>query len=134
MTDMNGFNPNKKMGPHFTPNQKSKHPNPTADSSPSAAGPSNPQADLQMDPNQVLDLLAVQGQANRISPKFTGASNGIERSIQAFSTAISPERHSLMSRMLEQTFQKEFGKKPSPALLQEILDHYLVGEPVIQQG
>ncbi len=134
MTDMNGFNPDKKLGAHFTPQGKQKKQDSTEGNKPDAGSPTDPYADLKMDPSRMLDLLAAQGKSNQVHAQMSGSPASIERSVESFAETVSPERHSLMSRMLEQTFQKEFGKKPSPALLQEILDNYLVGQPVVQNS
>jgi hypothetical protein len=137
MTDMNGFNPDKKLGAHFTPGSKAKKQEAAEHSKPAAGENIDPYADLKVAPDRMLDLLAAQGKSQQMHAKLGGTPASIasiERSVESFVDSVSPERHSLMSRMLEQTFQQEFGKKPSPGLLQEMLDNYLLGQPVIQNS
>ncbi len=134
MTDMNGFNPDKKLGAHFTPGSKQKKQEAAETNKPVTGEPGDPYADLKIAPDRMLDLLAAQGKSQHMHAQLGGGPANIERSIESFVDSVSPERHSLMSRMLEQTFQQEFGKKPSPTLLQEMLDDYLVGQPVIQNS
>ena len=133
MTDFKGFNPDKNLGRDFQINRQNKgrqaEPGPEAsDSQP----PVDPYADLKMDPSRMMDLLAAQGKSNQAQFAAAGNTGNIESSIEAFTAALSPEHHSFTSRLLEQTFQNEFGQKPSAGLLQDILDDYLIGQPVIQ--
>ncbi|WP_303674533.1 hypothetical protein [Vampirovibrio chlorellavorus] len=134
MTDMNGFNPDKKLGAHFTPGSKQKKQEAPETGTSAAGEPGDPYADLKITPDRMLDLLAAQGKSQHMHARLGGSPSSVERAMDSFMGTISPEGHSLMSRMLEQTFLQEFGKKPSPAMLQEILDNYLVGQPVIQNS
>lgn len=134
MTDMNGFNPDKKLGAHFTPGSKPKKQEAAEAGSAQPNGSTDPYVDLKIPPDRMLDLLAAQGKSQHMHAQLSGVPANVERSIERFMDTVSPERHSLMSRMLEQTFQQEFGKKPPTELLQEMLDDYLVGQPVIQNS
>ncbi|WP_373533274.1 hypothetical protein [Vampirovibrio sp.] len=133
MTDFKGFNPDKNLGANFQPNRQAKsqkaETNLPAEESQT---PVDPYADLKMDPSRMMDLLAAQGKPNQIQVAGAGAAHHIEMAMESFSSQISPERHSLTSRLLEQTYQHEFGAKPAAGILQDILDDYLIGQPVIQ--
>lgn len=133
MTDFKGFNPDKKMGTSFNPNRQNKSPQPEANEEASEAqAPVDPYADLKMDPSRMLDLLATQGKSNQARITGPGNAGNIEKTMEAFTGSVSPERHSFITRMLEQTYQNEFGKKPSAALLQDIVDDYLIGQVSVQ--
>lgn len=135
MTDFKGFNPDKNLGTNFNTNRNSKNNKP--DANPEAAdtqAPVDPYADLKMDPSRMLDLLAAQGKSNQAHFAGVGNTGSIEKSIESFESTISPERHSFVSRMLEQTYESEFGKKPSAGILQDIVDNYLIGQVAVQQS
>lgn len=133
MTDFKGFNPDKNLGTSFNTNRQNKKTQ--SEANPEASEnqtPVDPYADLKMDPDRMLDLLAAQGKSNQA--RFTGPGNAgnIDKTMEVFTGSVSPERHSFVTRMLEQTYQNEFGKKPSPTLLQDIVDDYLIGQVSIQ--
>jgi hypothetical protein len=133
MTDFKGFNPDKSLGLNFQPNHPNNGKQPGS-SSPAEKdqAPVDPYADLKMDPARMMDLLAVQGKSNQSQLSGIGGVNHIEMAMETFSNSISLERHSLTSRLLEQTYQNEFGAQPEAGILQDILDDYLIGQPVIQ--
>jgi hypothetical protein len=133
MTDFQGFNPDKSLGSNFQTKRKGNGKSPET-SSPAGKkqAPVDPYADLKMPPARMMDLLTAQGISNQAQLGSTGVVSHIEMAVNAFSSSISPERHSLASRLLEQTYQNEFGGKPGAGILQDILDDYLIGQPVIQ--
>lgn len=135
MTDFKGFNPDKNLGANFNTNRHNKNTKPETQPEQAEAQPgSDPYANLKMDPDRMMDLLSAQAKSNNI--KFSGVGNAgsIEKSVAAFETSVSPERHSLVSRMLEQTFESEFGKKPPVGILQDMVDDYLIGQVLVQPG
>ncbi len=134
MTDFKGFNPDKNLGANFNANRHGK--NQQSGNKPETTEPQStvdPYADLKMDPNRMLDLLAAQGKSNQAHFASTSSAANIEKTMEAFTSTMSPERHSLTSQMLKQTYQAEFGKAPSNALLQDMVDDYLIGH-VSTQG
>lgn len=135
MTDFKGFNPDKNVGTNFNTNRNHKknqsEAKPEGDETSAAI---DPYADLKMDPDRMMELLATQAKANQRHITAPPGTGNIEKSVAAFEASISPERHSFVSRMLEQTYENEFGKKPSPAMLQDIVDNYLVGQAHIQSS
>jgi hypothetical protein len=133
MTDFKGFNPDRSLGSNFQTNRKGNgKPPETSSPTEKEQAPVDPYADLKMPPARMMDLLSAQGSSNQALLASNGVVNHIEMAINAFSNSVSPERHSLASRLLEQTYQNEFGGKPGAGILQDILDDYLIGQPVIQ--
>jgi hypothetical protein len=132
MTDFKGINPDKNLGANFNANRQGKNAKPdhqAAQDENATAG--DPYANLKMDPDRMMDLLAAQAKYN-ISGQFENT--GIEKSINAFSSMVSPERHARVSHMLGQAFADEFGTQPSPEILQELVDNYLIGHVAVQNS
>jgi hypothetical protein len=130
MTDFKGINPDKNLGANFNANRQGKGGKPdqqSAQGNGSTAG--DPYADLKMDPNRMLDLLNTQAKLN-IPAGFENT--GIERSMNSFAAAVTPERHAQVSRMMTQAYSDEFGANPSPDVLQDLVDNYLIGGVSIQ--
>jgi hypothetical protein len=130
MTDFNSFDPSKKNinNANLNPNRqgKGKEEAPAEGAEQQSAG--DPYADLKMDPNKLMNILAAQAKQN--ASKIENVS--VNSSVAAFSEFMSPERHSRLSRMFEQAYKEEFGSIPDEGTLQNILDDYIVGQPVIQ--
>lgn len=132
MTDFNGLNPDKHIGPNMNPNRQGKGAQPEPGHAPEEAGAAgDPFADLKVDPNHMLQLLAAQSKLN-ISPDVENP--GISRAVAAFANEVSPERFARLERIVSNAYEQEFGKVPSPELLQDILADYLIGRPVIQSA
>lgn len=123
MSDFNGFNPSdKKLGANFNPNRQGKGPQPEqAPELPEQAAIEDPWAGMKRDPGHILNLLAAQGKLNM------PADVGLGVNMMTFGQLISPERHAFTTKMIEQAYNDEFGKPPSPALLQDMVDDYFIG-------
>lgn len=127
MTDFNRINPNKGMQTNFSSKRQShtdSQPTPGANAGPSP----NPSTDLTTDPNTILNLMAAQGRQN-IQGKWE--SPVIENSVQAFTGNITPDDHAQVTSLMVKTYENEFGRPPSPGLLQDMVDNYLIGSVVI---
>jgi len=93
---------------------------------PAAQAPSAPGKSVE--PGAVLKFLTQQGNLN-----LGGIENvPISNSISAFQTAISVERHQHLSTTFRTTYQEEFGTEPSDNQVQELVDDFIIGVPVIQ--
>ena len=132
MTDFKGINPDKNLGASFNTNRQGKGGKPDDQTAQNDNGPAgDPYANLKMDPDRMLDLLAAQGKFN-VQSNFENP--GIERAMNAFADNITPERHAQVTRMMSQAYSDEFGSNPSPELLQDLVDNYLIGQPAIQNA
>jgi hypothetical protein len=131
MTDFNNINPDKKMSTGFNTKRqdKDKSPNPDAGNNAPNTPASDPYAELKTDPGKMLELMAAQGKQNA---QGLIENAGLERAVTAFSNRISPERHAQVAKLMAETYQNETGKAPHPGLLQDLVDNYLIGKPVIQ--
>ncbi len=128
MTDFKGINPDKKA--NFNANRQGKGASDEKPEAAQGATPSgDPYADLKVDPNHLMKLLAEQAKLNVPSDVQNA---GINQTVAQFASEVSPERHSRLKRLIEQTYTQEFGKEPNPQVLQNILDNYLIGQPVVQ--
>jgi len=132
MTDFKGFNPDKNLGASFNANRQSKGTRPNANSPQDDTLPAgDPYASQKLDPNRMMDLLAAQAKFN-IPNQLENP--GIERSIEAFTQQVPPERHSLVTNLMNQAYTNEFGFPPNPETLQNMVDDYLIGHVAIQNG
>ncbi|MCE3233953.1 MAG: hypothetical protein K0Q50_133 [Vampirovibrio sp.] len=133
MTDFTGFNPDKNLGANFNANRQGKgsKPDANADNQPQATPPGDPYASLKMDPERMMNLLSAQARFNIPS---NIENPGIEKSMFAFTQAVSPERHARVTRLMNQAYTTEFGTPPNPETLQTMVDDYLIGQVVIQQA
>jgi hypothetical protein len=131
MTDFNNFNPDKKLSTGFNakPQGKGKNQNPDAGSNAPNTPASDPYADRKTDPGKMLELMAAQGKQNA---QGLIENPGIERAVTTFSSHISPDRHAQVAKLMAETYQNETGKAPHPGLLQDMVDNYLIGTPVIK--
>jgi hypothetical protein len=130
MTEFKGINPDKKV--NYNANRQGKGKADDTAAAPQEQAPTgDPYADLKMDPNHLMSLLATQAKLN-MPPGVGNAS--IDNHMNKFATDITPERHARACRIMEQTYTQEFGKAPSPELLQDLVDDYLVGRPVVQNA
>jgi hypothetical protein len=130
MTDFKGINPDKNLGANFNTNRNGQGAKSDQQAKQGDVAPAgDPYADLKMDPDRMLDLLATQA-------KFNGQVNfentGIERAVTSFASAITPERHAQVSQMMSNAYADEFGSKPNQQLLQDLVDNYLIGGVSIQ--
>lgn len=131
MTDFKGFNPGN-IGPNFNTNRQGKGNQANAgDEQPQSTPPQDPYAELKMDPDRMMSLLAAQAQYN-IPNRIENP--GIEKSMELFGSTISPERHERVSRLMSQAYTSEFGTSPHPEVLQTMVDDYLIGQVHIQNG
>lgn len=132
MTDFKGFNPDKNLGANFNTNRQGKGSKPDATpEQPQATPPTDPYANLKMDPDRMMNLLSAQAKLNLPNQI---ENPGIEKSMQVFSQTISPERHARVTRLMSQAYSTEFGSIPSPETLQTMVDDYLIGQVAIQQA
>lgn len=130
MTDFNSFDPNKKIkGASFNSNSQGKGKSEEAPETQDQGPAVDPYANLKLDPNKLMKLLSAQAQLNVPSEV---ANAGINRAMDNFATNFSPERHERLSRIIENAYTQEFGKAPSAEVLQELLDDYVIGQPVVQ--
>jgi hypothetical protein len=130
MTDFNNINPDKNLNTGFNAKRQGKgnSKNQNAGGTPNTP-PNDPYAERKTDPAKMLDLMATQGKLNA---QGLIENPGIERAMTAFSNQISPERHAQVSKLMAETYQNETGATPHPGLLQDLVDDYLIGKPVIQ--
>jgi len=129
MTDFNSINPDKKLNFNAKKQNKGGSPDPNAGNQAGNNTPADPYAELKTDPGKMLNLMATQGKQN-IQGQIESPS--IERSISAFTGKVSPERHAHVTKLMAQTYQTETGRTAHPALLQDMVDNYLIGQPSIQ--
>jgi hypothetical protein len=131
MTDFNGINPEKNTGAGFNANRQSQGQQPEADAGQDAPVPTDPYADLKIDPDYLLKLLGAQAKLNLPA----GVENaGVDKTVAGFTDTISPERHARVIRVFEQAYSQEFGASPSPGLLQDMVDDYLIGRVNVQSA
>ena len=129
MTDFNSFNPDSGLRANLNNKRQSGSGKPQPSPSVHAgAPPVDPYADLKTDPNKMLNLMAAQGRQNIYTQLESPV---IENSVLGFTGSISPERHAQVSKLMAQTYQNETGRPPSPGLLQDMVDNYLIGSVVI---
>jgi len=129
MTDFNNINPDSSLRAKFTNKRQSGSGNPQPSPGASTgAPPVDPYADLKTDPGKMLNLMAAQGRQNVHTQLESPV---IENSVLGFSGAVTPERHAQVTSLMAQTYQNEVGKPPSPGLLQDMVDNYLIGSVVI---
>ncbi len=130
MTDFNNINPDRSLNAKFNTHRPAQGGQPDATAAQGQSGESvDPYADLKMDPDKMLNLLAAQG---RVNTQTQIENPGIERSVGAFTQAVSPEQHSQVAQQMSQAYQHEFGVNPHPAVLQDLVDNHLIGKPVVQ--
>jgi len=120
----NGINPNdpnRLNAAQF--NNKKKGNTPEANTESNA--PVNPApADRQtVDADKILGLLGQMGAQNLSQVENVA----MDKSMAAFSNMISPEAHAKLYSTFESSFKEEFGFQPSPHLVQEAVDNYLIG-------
>lgn len=120
MTNFDKFNPNNNNPVNFL--RFGKATKPENDALPAdSSDTSGSQADLSIPPEDMLNLLAAQGQNNMSlvgkPPLFTGFP--------------SVQQHSQITAEMASLFEKEFGQQASPDVLQEMVDNYIIGSPVI---
>lgn len=130
MTDFNSINPDKGLNTSFNANRQARNNNQEPNNAAGSATPQgDPYANLKTDPDKMLNLMAAQGKQ-----KLQGQieNPAIERSVATFASSVSPERHAQVSQLMAKTYQDEIGAQPSPGLLQDMVDNYLIGQPVIQ--
>jgi hypothetical protein len=132
MTDFNSINPDKNLSAKFHSNRQAKGGQPDPNAAKGEAAPTgDPYAELKMTPDKMLDLLAAQGRVNSQNQIENPA---IEKSVNAFTKSITPERHAQVCKQLEQAYVAEMGSKPHPAVLQDMVDNYLIGKPMVQNA
>lgn len=130
MTDFKGFNPDKNLGANFNANRQGKNAKPNANLPQGDNLPAgDPYAGQKLDPDRMMDLLAAQAKLNIPSQV---ENPGIERSIEAFTQQIPPERHARVSNLLQQVYTDEFGALPGADILQNMVDDYLIGHVSVQ--
>ena len=131
MSDFNSINPDKNLSAKFNSQRPAQGGQPDAGAVPGKpADAVDPYAELKMDPDKMLNLLAAQG---RVNTQNQIENPGIERSVGAFTQAVSPEHHSQVAQTMSQAYQHEFGVKPHPAVLQDLVDNHIIGKPVVQK-
>lgn len=130
MTDFNGLNPEQHLKTSFNANKQGKGAQQDQTAEQGETAPAvDPYADQKLSPDHLMSLLAAQAKLN-IPSEVENA--GINQAVAKFTTAISPERHARLSRIISQAYEQEFGQAPPPELLQDIVDDYLIGRPNVQ--
>lgn len=126
----NGINPNdpnRLNAAQFNNKKKGAAPEPGTDNNPSVnAAPADRQT---VDADKILGLLGQMGAQNLSQVENVA----MDKSMAAFANSVTPEAHAKLYSTFESSFKEEFGFQPSPQLVQEALDNYLIGTPAIQQ-
>ena len=84
-----------------------------------------------IDPDRMMDLMAQMGAMNMAAGNVENVSVG--RNLDTFLNNVTPDAHAKLYSTFENAIRSEFGIDPSPELVQEALDNYLIGTPVVQQ-
>lgn len=121
---INNNDPNRLNQTHFGQPGRHQHDQTSEETAPEAQAAPTPGKNV--DPSAVFKFLSQQGNLNQ------GAIENvpIAKSMAAFQTAISMDRHQHLFQTFRTTYQEEFGSTPSDAQVQEALDDYLIGVPV----
>jgi len=96
----------------------------------SAAAPQDNRQSV--DPDRMLSMMAQMGSINAGGIENVALGRSIDQSLSTFFDSVTPEAHAQLYASFEQAFQNEFGMTPSAHLVQEALDNFLIGSPVIQ--
>lgn len=129
--DPNKFDPNKGIHQTNLNNQKGgKKQEAATEQAADATSTGDPYAELKMDPSQLMSLLSAQAKYNLHNSQIEHTP--IQKSVLAFTDAISPEAHSKLSARISKAYTEEFGKPPSAEVLQNAIDDYLIGVPVVE--
>lgn len=126
----NGINPNEHNRINKSNlNQQKKGSQPESAAEQEAAAQAAPDHHQPVDPSKIMDFLSSQGMMNISNVENVPVVNSMMR----FLDRVSPENHEKLYASFEKAFQEEFGITANPNLVQEALDDYLIGTPVIQQ-
>lgn len=126
MPDFNGINPEKAFGAAFNRNRKNAKKQNSAEDLPVAAANKNPTPALS--PDHIYDLLSAQ---SGLAMHNVGV-DGMERMMHAANGLLSPDQYTKLSRLVQKTYQDEFGSLPPGELLEEIVANLAIGQVVIQ--
>lgn len=123
---INNNDPNRLNQAQMGQQGKQQQPEHAEEQTPQAPAPAA--ASHPVEPGAVLKFLTQQGNLN-----LGGIENvPIANSMAAFQTAISVERHQHLSATFRTTYKEEFGNPPTDNQVQELVDDFIIGVPVIQ--
>lgn len=85
-----------------------------------------------VDPDRMMAMMAQIGAMNAGNVENVALNRSIDQSLNTFFDSVTPETHAKLYETFEKAFQAEFGITPGAHLVQEALDNFLIGSPVIQ--